>query len=74
MTTGIIYHDFQADARPAKPAPAAVLTAPILEKGRRRAKTWARVNTAVNGACLALCGACIGVSVFILGCIMVLGT
>ena len=72
MNTGIIYHDFQAANRPA-PKSTAVLTASALDKGRRRAKTLTGINTALNTACVALCGACIGVSVLIIGCIVMMG-
>lgn len=73
MNTGIIYHDFQTANNPAAPQAPAVLTASVLEKGRRRAKTLTGINTALNTTCLVLCGACIGVSVFVLGCIMMMG-
>lgn len=73
MTKGIIYHDFQASGNRTAPESTAVLTASVLEKGRRRAKTLTNINTAVNTTCLVLCGACIGVSVFVIGCIVMMG-
>lgn len=56
MTTKIIYHDFRQS-----PAPAS-----IPEKGRRILRAARKVNTALNDACLFLCGACAAVSVMIL--------
>ena len=63
MTTQILYHDFRKtdDATPST----LLLTAPLLKKGRRCFKFWAGVNAAVQGGCLALFGACIGVSLVI---------
>lgn len=66
MTTQIIYHDFRKASEPAQVKTSAILlTAPILKKGRRWFKVWAGINAAVQGGCLALCGACIAVSLLI---------
>ncbi len=67
MTNPIIYHNFQNTATATKvPAPSVVLTGPILEKGRRVAKTVIRVNHVANAACMFLCGACSAVGLLIL--------
>lgn len=65
MTSGIIYHDFRSNdpiSATAESAPTVSLTAAVLSKGRR----LAAINNALNLTCVALCGACIGVSVLIL--------
>lgn len=63
MTNNIIYHDFRNNA-PATPTTESTmaLTANMLAAGRR----LANIRSAVNIACVALCGACIGVSLLIL--------
>ncbi len=67
MTNSIIYHNFQNTEAAAKaPASGVVLTAPILEKGRRVAKFVIRVNAVANAACMFLCGACSAVGLVIL--------
>lgn len=68
MKTRIIYHDFQhKDLAPLahQPESSVLLTAAALAKGRRIAK----INQSLNVICVALCGACIGVSSMIL-CIL----
>ena len=65
MTSGIIYHDFQSSkiVSPATEQDTTVaLTASLLAKGRRLAK----LNSSLQVACIALCGACIGVSGMVL--------
>lgn len=65
MTSKMIYHDFRSNdstATTTKPTREVALTAVVLEKGRR----LAAVNNALNVTCVALCGACIGISVLIL--------
>ena len=65
MTSRIIYHDFQSDeptCAKAEPVSPVSLTAAVLSKGRR----LYRINSALNITCVALCGACIGISVLIL--------
>lgn len=67
MTNSIIYHNFQNTAAATNAsASQVVLTAPMLEKGRRVAKTVSRVNAAANAACMFLCGACSAVGLLIL--------
>lgn len=70
MENRVIYHDFGAHPQTEKPA-GLLLTATVLEKGRRRIHTIATINVAVYTACAALCGACTAVSIGILT--MVLG-
>ena len=60
MTSNIIYHDFRTNNT--ETTPKVSLTATVLAKGRR----LAAVNNALNITCVALCGACIGVSLLIL--------
>lgn len=65
MTSRMIYHDFRNnDPIPAtnESAHEVSLTATVLAKGRR----LAAFNHALNITCVALCGACIGISVLIL--------
>ncbi|MBR4972256.1 MAG: hypothetical protein IKY59_04730 [Oscillospiraceae bacterium] len=64
MTSKIIYHDFRSNTTPTatEPTPKVSLTAAVLTKGRR----LAAINNALNVTCVALCGACIGVSLLIL--------
>lgn len=65
MTSRIIYHDFRSNdpiSTMTEPTPKFSLTAAVLAKGRR----LAAINSALNIACITLCGACIGVSVLIL--------
>ena len=65
MTSRIIYHDFRNNdsiSTMTEQTPKVSLTASILAKGRR----LAALNNALNITCVALCGACIGVSVLIL--------
>ena len=63
MPARVIYHNFQ---QANTPEPTIVLTAPTLAKGRRFVKAFENINTAINAACLILCGACAGISLFIL--------
>lgn len=65
MAPRIIYHDFTQKAD-RTPETTVFLTASVLEKGRRLAKTAANVNAALNTACIFLCGACAAVSIGIL--------
>ena len=62
MTQRMIYNDFRSGTE----APGAVLTAPVLRKGRRVLKTFARIHRGVNMGCVFLCGACSAVSLLIL--------
>lgn len=65
MTSRIIYHDFRSNdsiSTMTEPTPKVSLTAALLAKGLR----LAAINHALNITCVALCGACIGVSVLIL--------
>ena len=65
MTSNIIYHDFSGKntiSTMPQQGPTILLTAPLLEKGRRLAK----INHTLHVACVALCGVCIGVSGMIL--------
>lgn len=63
MTKQVIYHDFRRSTSPAlEPESTVILTASLLTKGRRWFKAWESLNAAIYGACLVLCGACIGVS------------
>lgn len=65
MTYRMIQHDFRKNASVAPVAEETSnvsLTAALLKKGRN----LAAVNHGLNMTCLALCGACIGVSVWIL--------
>ena len=71
MTTQIIYHDFRKASDPTTVTTSTfLLTAPILKKGRRWLKVWAGINAAVQGGCLALCGACIAVTLLIFSVIL----
>ena len=64
MTSGIIYHNFGKDEPvPAKPEPKIALTAAVLARGRK----LAALNRGLNIACVAICGVCIGISIFIFG-------
>lgn len=63
MSTRVIYHDFR---KVQSPDLSVMLTAQVLSKGRRLIKAVNKLNTAINGACLFLCGACMGVSILIL--------
>ena len=58
MTSNIIYHDFSNTTT------GLVLTAKILEKGRRKLKTWASVNAVLRVACISLNALCIACSLF----------
>ncbi len=62
MTQKIIYHDFRESVT----EPNMALTAQILSKGRRLAKTLTQLNNAMNVTCIFLCGACSAVSLMIL--------
>lgn len=64
MISNIIYHDFRSkNPQPTtETASKASLTAAVLKKGRR----LAAINSALNITCVALCGACIGVSILVL--------
>ena len=66
MTSNIIYHDFS------NTTPGLVLTAKVLEKGRRKLKTWAGINTVLRVACISLNALCIACSLFTL-CWIALG-
>lgn len=63
MTTRVIYHDFRQTQSPDL---SVMLTAQILSKGRRLIKAVSKINAAINGTCLFLCVACMGVSILIL--------
>lgn len=63
MTQRIIYHDFQKETAPQ----GVVLTASMLEKGRR----LAAINHGLNIACITVCGVCLAISVFVFGAIFV---
>lgn len=62
MTSRMIYHDFRSNDLKTKPTSKVSLTAAVLAKGRR----LAAVNHGLNIACVTLCGACIGISMWIL--------
>ena len=57
MTSNIIYHDFTNNDRAGL-----VLTAKILERGRRKLRAWAKVNTVLRFACISLNALCIACS------------
>ena len=59
MASNIIYHDFSNTN-----ATRLVLTAQVLEKGRRKLKTWASVNAVLRLACISLNALCIACSLF----------
>ncbi len=63
MTTGIIYHDFRSNNNP---QPTIVLTARILQKGRRLIKAVATINAALYAGCIFLCGGCVTLGLCIL--------
>lgn len=64
MTSRIIYHDFRGNGSvPTKPEPKIALTAAVLARGRK----IAALNQGLNIACVAICGVCIAVSIFIFG-------
>lgn len=56
MTTKIIYHDFRISTAPES----------IQDKPPRILKAVEKINAAINGACLFLCGACAAIGVMIL--------
>lgn len=66
MTSRIIYHDFRNPSELSYPTSPVMLTAPILAKGRRFLRAVEAINTAINAACIFLCGACTVVSLLIL--------
>ena len=67
MTNRIIYHDFQQHQNlRSHPEPATLLTARVLVKGRRWHRFWNRIPSAVDTTCLALCGAVVALSLYVL--------
>lgn len=60
MTYRIIYHDFRAMDQ------TTTLTAALLSKGRRWRKFWVGLHKATEAACLLLCGAGIGLSIYVI--------
>ena len=63
MATNIIYHDFRNTNTP---VPSVMLTAPLLNKGRRLIKAVDTINAAIIATCIFLCGICSAVSILIL--------
>lgn len=71
MTNRIIYHDFQRTNNPAiHPESSAVLTARVLVRGRRWHRFWNNSGKAVDTACLALCGAVIALSMYVIAVLL----
>lgn len=68
MTPRVIYHDFRQESSSVfAPEPGStVLTASVLNKGRRLLKFTARVSSVVTAACIFLCGACTAAGLLVL--------
>lgn len=63
MTSNIIHHDFQNSRHTSSPRD---IAAQKIYKARRLMKLTATINSAINTACVFLCGACMAASLLIL--------
>jgi hypothetical protein len=57
MTSNIIYHNFQQNTAPAE---------------SRIERVMCRLHTALNDACVFLCGACVGFGLLVLCCLLMM--